>query len=210
MTELAGKTVYKFRSDQTGQIQYTFNSLGFRSPEITNSASLFTVGNSITFGIGVDIKDTYGYQLSQRLNLPWANVANGGYLHENHQQIPTIDQIAARNNNKDIVIIQINNLSRRIINGKPEVFYDPAWCVDRFLQYFEYVESAFADLQHYYVYWDDRHFDIPIEIQQRLSIHNKFCLDYSLQSRLAFGAKSHCAIAKTLFNIIESQRAQSV
>ena len=209
MIKNAGATVYNFGYDQQGIIEYKFNSLGHRSDEITNQPTLFTVGNSITFGIGINVKDTYGYQLAQHLRMPLANIANGCHLHENHEQIPNIDQIANRNIN-DIVIVQINNLSRRTVNDHTEIFYDPDWCVGRLEHYFDYVESALARTEHYYVYWDEHPFDIPEKIKTRLSIHNKFHLDHSLNTHSSFGIKSHRAIAKVLAKIIGSQRAQLV
>lgn len=203
MSYYAGKTVYTYGYDHTNAIEYKFNSLGFRSDEIADAPTLFTVGNSITFGIGLDVKDTYGYQLAQHLNLSHANVAFGCYIHENHEHIPNIDRIAARNNSKDVVIVQINNLARRRINNVTEVYYDPIWCVSKLIDYFNYTESVLKNTEHYYVYWDEQSYDIPNEIIQRLSIYNKFHLDHSLTNHPTFGIKSHRAIAKVLAKVIE-------
>jgi hypothetical protein len=51
---LAGKTVKRYGYDQQDLIDYSFNSLGFRSPEPTNDPRLVIVGNSISFGVKSD------------------------------------------------------------------------------------------------------------------------------------------------------------
>lgn len=51
MSMLAEKTVKNYGYDTQNLIEYSFNSLGFRSPEPSKDPSLVVIGNSISFGI---------------------------------------------------------------------------------------------------------------------------------------------------------------
>lgn len=56
MMRFAGQTVNTFGLDQTGQINYTFNTQGFRSNKDYNFVPDYAFfGCSLVFGIGVDI-----------------------------------------------------------------------------------------------------------------------------------------------------------
>lgn len=56
-------TVQKFGKDQTGTVDYQFNSQGFRSNVDYNFVPDYAVfGCSIVFGIGVPLKDTFAGQ----------------------------------------------------------------------------------------------------------------------------------------------------
>ena len=62
-------------------ITYTFNEYGHRcnSPNIvTQSNYILFSGCSHTMGVGLALEDTYPYLLSQKLNLPYYNLAVGG------------------------------------------------------------------------------------------------------------------------------------
>lgn len=62
------------------EIQYTFNSDGFRTTEFTNLPEKYfvSVGCSNTFGVGVCNSQTWTSVLSNNLNLPGLNLGSGG------------------------------------------------------------------------------------------------------------------------------------
>lgn len=205
MKSLANQTVYNFGYDTQNKITYKFNSLGFRSDEFHNQPSLFTVGNSISFGVGIDIENTFGYIVAQHFSMPYANTSFGCYLHENNEYVSNIKRIVERNTN-DIVIVQINNLARKKVGPATEIFSEPNWCISRITDYFNTVESLLNGVEHYYLYWDDTNIPVPDQIKNKLLIHNKFHLDQSINNNHStFGLKSHRVISK----IIVSKIAQS-
>lgn len=63
-----------------GNVEYNYNSLGYRSPEITDIHKDFFIsfGCSHTVGIGLAVKETYSHILSNELDLQYLNFAIGG------------------------------------------------------------------------------------------------------------------------------------
>jgi len=59
-------------------ISYSINSNGFRCPEFTNNPCAVFLGCSHTVGIGVNVEDTFGYQVSLALGLDYVNLGMGG------------------------------------------------------------------------------------------------------------------------------------
>lgn len=55
-----------YGDDQTGTVTYNFNSLGFRSEEFRSDAlkRIYVCGASDTFGTGLEMEDTWPYQLA--------------------------------------------------------------------------------------------------------------------------------------------------
>jgi hypothetical protein len=187
MLKLASTTVNKYGYDQQGIIDYKFNSLGFRSPEPSTGKTLIVLGNSISFGIGLDEQDTYGYQTAQALGIDYLNLSIGCYKHENQQYICNIKNVANRNSD-DIFVIQINNLARA---GDD--------CVAKFLTYFDDVSELLKHKQKLFIYWDDISYTLPKSVGDQILIYNKFHLDTSiLDQSNTFGRKSHKTIAQIL------------
>jgi len=199
MSNLAGQEIINFGYDKSNKVNYKFNSLGFRSPEQHNRDSVIVVGNSIGFGIGLLQEQTYGYQAAQQLGLGYINCAVGCYFHENHDHLINLQKLSARSN-KDLFVIQINNLDRhRIDNNTVITTGNTDQCVAKFIDYFDLVESILKDKQRVYLYWDNINYELPTSIKNKLLIHNKFHIDSSLDTNLStFGIKSHRAISKVI------------
>ena len=81
----AGQTVNRWGKDQTGLIQYQFNSQGFRSAtDYSQVPDLAFFGNSIVFGIGVPLDQTMVSQFKHSQNYGLA----GGYM--NHHSVTNL------------------------------------------------------------------------------------------------------------------------
>lgn len=202
MKSLANQTVCNFGYDKRNKISYKFNSLGFRSDEFVNQPSLFTVGNSISFGVGLGIENTFGHIVAQHFGMPYANASFGCYLHENNEHVSNIKRIAERGTD-DIVIIQINNLARKKIGSVTEIYSEPNWCISQVTDYFDTVEQLLNSIEHYYLYWDDTDIVLPDQLKDKLLIHNKFHIDQSIDdNHSTFGLKSHRVISKIIVSKI--------
>ena len=166
--KLKNLSVRTFGYDTSGQIDYTFNSIGFRSPEIANARSLFVIGNSVSFGIGLPMTDTFAYQVSDAMTLPLANLSYGCHFHENHDHLHNIHSVAQRDHD-DIILLQINNLDRfrkdrdTVVSGNDQEF-----CVKRFLDYFCQVKNLFRHKSLMIIYWDEIHYDMPKTIKDNI------------------------------------------
>jgi len=197
MIPLAEKIVDQFGWDTSQTTQYQFNKLGFRSPEIIAQDSLFVIGNTLSFGLGINESDTYACLLSQYIKRSYANLSFACYLHENHDYLINIKNLARRPYN-DIFVIQINNLDRRRDQDQIFVNNDSKFCIDYLIDYFEQLQTVLKNKKVIYLYWDDKQHEIPNHIKNQLLIHNKFHLDCSLSNGNNFGVKTHLAIAKII------------
>jgi len=79
-------TLPKGQTIKVGDVYYKINKYGFRGPEVlppdeTSSKRVVILGDSYTFGWGVNEKNTYPYQLQQQLNKNniSLDVINSGY-----------------------------------------------------------------------------------------------------------------------------------
>lgn len=204
MKQLANSTVTQFGYDQSDSVTYRFNQLGFRNG-LNAGTSINLFGNSISFGIGLNEEQTFGYLLSQQLGLPYNNFSFGCYTHENHDHLDNIKILVEQKTN-DIFIVQINNLDRfrngnHVISG-----LDSDFARTRFLDYFQQLLTLLVDQKFILMYWDDCNYNLPEHIIKQISIFNKFHLDRSIKhNENTFGARSNKAIAKTLASLYLAQ-----
>lgn len=203
MKQLAGLTVKNFGYDQTNTVEYCFNQFGFRNA-YNPSASVNIIGNSLSFGIGLD--QSFGDIISQSINLPCNNFSLGCYLHENHDYISNLQQLIDRDCD-DIFVIQINNLDRLRCDNTVTTGLSKITARNRFLDYFDQIHHMFNGHRLLLVYWDDQDYDLPESIVKKIAIFNQFHLDNSIDHHpYTFGVRSHGAIAKTLTALINANK----
>jgi hypothetical protein len=202
MSLLSGKTVTNYGYDNQNLIEYSFNSLGFRSPEPTDAPSLVVIGNSVSFGIGLNIQNTFGSILANYTNRKLDNRAVGCFYHENHDHLQNI-KLLSEQDRDSIFVIQINNLDRQRNGTTVHDKNLPAWCVKRFLDFFDQTEEILKKHRHTYIYWDNVSYDLPSTVLKKIVINNKCHYDKSLLDKEnTFGINSHSHIAKILNHVI--------
>ena len=161
---------------------------------------MIIIGNSISFGIGLENNHTFGVSTASKLNLPCYTVSVGAWSHENHDYLPTIHSLANRQLT-DVIVLQINNLNRIRVNSTSVIQSDNKnLCQNRFLNYFNSVRSLLKNKHLVMLYWDDQDYQLPTSVTDQILIHNKFHLDSSLSDNLSFGIQSHRAISKILLS----------
>jgi hypothetical protein len=204
MKRLANSTVTQFGYDNVGAASYCFDSRGFRTQN-HNSRRLNVIGNSLSFGIGLNQQDTFGSQLAHHLNLDLNNCSFGCYLHENHDHLQNLNFMVTRDSD-DVFLIQINNLDRRREHDDVKTNIDSAWAIKRFLDYFDQVRELCRNHKVIYVYWDNIQYSLPHSVINEISIYNKFHLDQSLLTYPdTFGPNSHQAIGRVLCCLFDKQ-----
>ena len=201
MKSLAGCEVDCFGYDQTHQVSYQFNQLGFRG-SYHEGFSVNVIGNSMAFGIGLAEPQVFGSIVSAKLGLGHNNFSFGCYLHENHDHLANL-RILSQRTTDDIFVVQINNLDRLRDGDQVITGLDAGTAVRRFQDYFEQVVSLLAHRRVIFVYWDDMEYTLPSAITKKIAIHNKFCLDQSL-GKNTFGPRSHRSIALALTALIDA------
>ena len=192
-----------FEIDQTNTVEYRFNQLGFRGDDLTDESSVIAIGNTITFGIGVDEDLTYPSIVAKDLGLKCGNFSFVCYGHENKEHLPNI-QLLANRPTRDIFLVQVNNICRRRISESKLEFT----CLDqkdnlaRLDKFLNDVEMILKNKCVIFMHWDDTdNTHLPRRITDKFLIYNKFHLDYSLPNNIkTFGVKSHRAIAKVILS----------
>lgn len=208
MKLLAGSSTKLFGYDQTGSVDYNFNSLGFRSQEPSRAARVAVIGNSVSFGIGLPVANNYASILSNKLGIELDNMSIGCYMHENHDTLVNIKSLAQQDL-ETIFIVQINNLDRVRQENKIICTDDQELCVKKFLDYFDQVTQILSHRPCLFVYWDNKEFDIPESVIKKIKIKNKFHLDQSLADNPStFGPVSHRIIAQTLYQVITTDKVR--
>jgi len=116
MKQLADKSTRFFGYDQQGTIEYNFNKLGFRTGNTNGNLDINLIGNSISFGIGLEYNQTFGSILANNLDRKLNNFSFGCYHHENHDHLTNIETLSNQDRD-DIFVIQINNLDRKRLDS---------------------------------------------------------------------------------------------
>lgn len=205
MKQLVNTSVTQFGIDHTRTVNYSFDSRGFRSQH-HNGRCLNVIGNTVSFGIGLDQQHTFASKLARHLDLNLNNCSFGCYLHENHDHLQNLNTMIQRDSD-DIFLIQINNLNRSRDGDVVKINMDTNWAVKRFLDYFEQVRETCKNHQVIYVYWDDIHYSLPSSIIDEIGIYNKFHLDQSLLTYPdTFGLRSHHYISQVLCGLLDKNK----
>jgi hypothetical protein len=201
MKRLAKKSTQFFAIDQQGIITYDFNDLGFRTGNNIKQSSINLFGNSISFGIGLNYKQTFGSMVADRFNRKLNNFSFACYLHENHDHLTNLKKIISKYQD-DIFIVQINNLDRqRITSNSVLTGNDREFCKKRFLDYFDQISTILKHTRKIFLYWDNVEYDLPKSVTDQILIYNKFHVDTSLLNNSnTFGIKSHLYISKIIVN----------
>lgn len=199
MIKFANQEVVNFGYDNTNNVKYKFNSLGFRGEEYQESHdSVILIGNSIGFGIGLAEEETFGFKVAQELGYKYINCAFGCYFHENNDHLENLKILSCRTTN-DLFLVQFNNIDRHRINDVVVSTDNAEQGLSKFLDYFNQVEKLLANKQKIYLYWDDVNYELPNYVKDKILIHNKFYLDNGIAGNSStMGLKSHVVIAKTI------------
>jgi hypothetical protein len=194
--------VLNFEYDTTNQITYKFNSLGYRSQEFDHDNFILLLGNSITFGMGLDVENTFGYLLEQRLNIPIYNCAWGAYGHTNHEQLEFCRQVIDVSK-PQLIVWQINNLNRHRIDGNICFQNSNELVIEKYYDFINGAKLLLKDIPHVFVHWDNENYNIDLSY---CLIYNKYHFDSTnIKSMPTFGIRSHKLIAEKLFQTINER-----
>lgn len=197
MWRLRGQTVQHFGYDQETNVQYRFNSLGYRSDlEFENTTdAIVLLGNTISFGLGLDIKESFAGIISNNLGCAVYNFAWGCHAHTNAEQLTLLKSILSEFNPRH-VIFQINNLNRMRINNHVSMDNDHDSIVFEFEKFASELGSVLCSIPHTLLHWDEQAFPVNLP---KCVVHNKYHVDSSLKSdATTFGPKSHKLIAYSI------------
>ena len=188
-------TVKSFGYDSETETEYCFNSLGYRADfefEL-NKKPIYILGNSMSFGLGVDFENTYGALVSKTLGIPVYNFSWGCYSHTNIEQIMFLEKLLEIDK-PDFIIFQINNLNRsRNHLGDINFANEEPLILSLYEKFIRQSQHILKNQKHMFVYWDDEKHDVVLP--KNCIIKNRYCVDSVLKSRYILGPKSHKLIS---------------
>jgi hypothetical protein len=196
-------TITDFGRDQSSNSTYTFNSLGYRSniEFDPKHSAVVILGNTISFGLGVNVDETFAGILSNALSVPVYNFAWGCYGHTNHEQLALLQDIL-KVTAPHKVIFQINNLNRRRLpDGSIDRANTTEFIKSAYTEFYQQVNDLLTNTPHAFLHWDNEIHEFE---HTNCLVYNKYHVDKSIPDiNTSFGPKSHKLIAlKLLQNII--------
>ena len=197
MYRLRNQTIKSFGYDTDGVVSYRFNSLGYRSDlEFTNNSSpIVMLGNTITFGLGLSVEQSFAGIISRTLEHPVYNFSWGCYGHTNAEQLILLKQILSTLTPR-YVLFQINNLNRSRVNDHVSFDNPLEMVVTEFNKFILDLQQTLHSVPHGLVHWDENTY--PVALPDCL-IYNKYHVDSSLLlNKSTFGIMSHKLIAHAI------------
>ena len=203
MYRCRGTTSIGFERDQVSSSTYTFNSLGYRSniEFDPKHSAVVILGNTISFGLGIDLAETFAGILGNTLSVPVYNFACGCYGHTNHEQLALLQDIL-KVTAPHKVIFQINNLNRRRLpDGSIDRANTAEFIKSAYTEFYQQATDVLANTPHVFLHWDNEFHGFE---HTNCLVYNKYHVDKSIPDiNTSFGPKSHKLIAlKLLQNII--------
>jgi len=197
MYRLRNQTVTKFGYDNQNDTNYCFNSLGYRSDiEFDHSdAPIIILGNTISFGLGLEIEQSFAGIIAGILNCKVYNFSWGCYGHTNADQLQLLKQILSVITPRR-VIFQINNLNRFRVDDYVSFNNATDIVIAEFMQFSSEICQVLKSIPHDFLHWDKDNYSVDLP---QCLIHNKYHVDSSLESNKdTFGPKSHKLIAHSI------------
>jgi len=194
---LRNQTVTKFGYDTETGTNYHFNSLGYRSDiEFDHSdPPIIILGNTISFGLGLEIKQSFAGIVADTLNCKVYNFSWGCYGYTNTDQLQLLEQILSVITPRR-VIFQINNLNRFRVEDQVNFNNSKDVVISEFNRFNSGIQQVLKSTPHDFLHWDDNSY--PVDLPECL-ILNQYHADSSLESnKNTFGAKSHKLIAYSI------------
>lgn len=188
------QTITNFGYDTETTVKYRFNGLGYRSDVefIDRGDPIIVLGNTISFGLGLPVEQTFAGILNKTLNHPVYNFAWGCRAHTNHDQLQLLTDILESLNPRH-VIFQINNLNR--LHAGDQVSFDNPHdiVVAEFEKFLTAITDVLQTVPHSFLHWDNQDHGVNLP---KCVVLNKYHVDRSLTSNPGtFGSKSHRLIA---------------
>lgn len=194
MKLLADQTVTQFGYDKTSQVDYTFNSLGYRSniEFLPDDRAVLLLGNTISFGVGLPIEETFAGIISSSIDVPLYNFSWGCYPHTNHDQLKLLENIL-KLITPQCVLFQLNNLNRIRLDEINVSFDNPKEQVEEnYVDFRLKLDQVIGNVPCHLMLWDDCEYDCDYS---DILIHNRYYVDKNIVRSDLFGPKSHKLIA---------------
>ena len=203
----SNKTIKNFGYDFETSVDYKFNSLGYRSniEFKLNKNPVILLGNTLSFGLGLPLKDTFAYKLSMNIQKPVYNLSYGCYSHTNHDLLNLLKSLLLVDN-PSFIIFQMNNLNR-FRKKNLEVNYDNTkdLIISEYQKFYREITKLLKNKKHTFLYWDNEDHDVKLP---DCLIKNRYFVDTSLKNKKhkIFGKKSNHLIFLKIIQYIKKNK----
>ena len=187
-------TIKNYGYDSVTDVDYTFNSLGYRSSVQFDAPNpIVVLGNTMSFGLGLPYEQTYAGIVEQQTKTPVYNLSWGCYAHTINEQLELLQDVY-NCIEPSLVIFQINNLNRYRLNKTEVSFNNSRDIIHAEYNRFIYnLHKTIANKNIVLMHWDNENHGIQIP---NLLIDNKYSIDFVPDITPAvIGMKSHKLIA---------------
>ena len=171
--------------------------MGYRSniEFLPNDRSVILLGNTISFGVGLPIEETFAGIISSSIDTPLYNFSWGCYPHTNHDQLKLLENILKLITPR-CVLFQLNNLNRLRLDEINVSFDNPKEQVEaNYVDFRLKLDQVLGNVPCHLMLWDDCEYDCDYS---NILIHNRYFVDENVVSKDLFGVKSHQLIAMKL------------
>jgi len=204
MFQHRNKKIKNFIGDSETKIDYKFNKLGYRSNiefELKKKP-IILLGNTISFGLGLPIEDTFSYIISSHFKKPVYNFSWGCYAHTNYEQLNLLKKILEIDE-PSLIIFQINNLNRYRNNGIISFGNSKELIISEYKKFYFEISKLLKNKKHIFLYWDNEEHDVKFP---KCLIKNRYIVDTSLKNKITAGKKSNKLIALKIINEIKEKK----
>jgi hypothetical protein len=205
MYNYKSSTIKNFGYDFKTNTEYRFNSLGYRSDiEFTTGKNpIILLGNTISFGLGLEIQNTFSYIISSYFKKIVYNFSWGCYAHTNYEQLELLKSII-KIDKPSLIIFQINNLNRfRNHTGNISVDNPKKLIISEYKKFYKEISELLKNINHIFLHWDNE--EHPVKLPNCL-IKNTFLIDGKINKNIVGGKKSHKLIGLKIINEIKKQK----
>ena len=196
--------IKNFGYDDETEVEYRFNNLGYRSDiefEIGKNP-IILLGNTITFGLGVEIKHTFSNIIASHFKNPVYNFSWGCYAHTNNEQSELLKSILTTDN-PSLIIFQINNLNRFRNNNIVSYNNTKELIISEYKKFYDEIFKLLKNKKHIFLHWDDEEHEVKLP---NCLIKNKFLIDGIIKKKKLGGVKSHKIIGHKIVNEIKQKK----
>lgn len=204
MFQHRNKKIKNFIGDSETKIDYKFNSLGYRSDiEFKlNKKPIILLGDTISFGLGLKIQDTFSHIIASHFKKPVYNFSWGCYAHTNYEQLNLLKSIFEVDE-PSLIIFQINGLNRYRNNGVISFNNPKELIISEYKKFYVEISKLLKNKKHIFLYWDNEEHAVRFP---PCLIKNRYIVDTSLKNKITAGKKSNKLIALKIINEITEKK----
>tara|TARA_Y100000389_G_C17262174_1_gene413583 strand:- start:108 stop:809 length:702 start_codon:yes stop_codon:yes gene_type:complete len=213
--ELRGESMTCYASDNRGEVNYSFNELGYRSnieyviADTYKNKTFAWFGSSIVNGHSIELEESFAQIVTKKLDATCWNFSQGCYRASNEVIVEQVEEVLKTDAQIDTFFIQFIDLHRRATGIDTYYEFDFEDNLKNFKKTFSKLQSLLANKKWYWLLWDRHVHNIQESI---VNDPNKIFINFPNQDQTGiaghFGKKTHATVAKVILQKIKQINEQ--